>query len=92
MKEHPAFINKDDLWLLGHSRSFAVSALDRSHTSSYSLPFTCRNYVPVFYRFQDIASCLSTVAHFSYPACIWRPTLGAGVTLGISSRSWASES
>ena len=32
--------------------------------------------MPILYRFRDIASCLSKVAIFFYPTCIWRPRYG----------------
>jgi len=32
-----------------------------------------RNYVPIFYRFRDIAGDLSKVADFDPPTCIGRP-------------------
>jgi len=40
------------------------SPFDRAHTTSY---LTNRNYVSIFYRFQDIAGYLSKVADFDPP-------------------------
>jgi len=53
--------------LKGHSRSSAMSLLDRAHATSYS---TLKS-ASVLYRFRDIASYLST-----HLTCIWCPCRG----------------
>ena len=50
--------------LMGHSGSSAMLPFDRAHTTSYS---TNRNYVSIFYSFQDVAGYLSKVADFDPP-------------------------
>jgi len=51
-----------------------------------------RNNVPILYHFQDMASYLSKVANFSYPALFHYLVLPLWVaSIGILSRSLASE-
>ena len=60
MKDTLGIRNKDDLWLVGHSCSSAVSPFDREHTTSYSL-FSERELTFTFAICYRPSVCLSVV-------------------------------
>jgi len=71
------------LTILAGSRSRIWDELPRNG------PCCLCNYVPILYRFQDMASYLSQFVNSSYPRCIWQPFKSDPT--GFSNNPWFQE-